>query len=754
MPLASRSQFESLAVRDLLEARQAYHWHLMHKENVISTAIGLYLIRKSDPWPSERAPTADLARKAVGATKGPRTLENSEIRPYSWPCVLVFVKSWVAEERFGGRGGEYRPDAMVPKTLYLPDGRLVPVCVVEAPLDEQPIARSSPWHWPRNLLGGGFPIAVEVQGETHVASVGCLLTDGHSTYALTNRHVCGSPGEPVYAFVRGRRELVGRASVKQLTRRRLVDLYPEFPGARTLVNLDLGLVEIDDVHRWTTQVYGIGRIGPMADLSIRNLTLQLVGSEVLAWGAASGRMRGRIKALFYRYQTVGGHDLVAEFMIEPMGEPLVSSRPGDSGTVWHLVDPNGKEAPRPLAVQWGGHVLGERVPDERCAYALATSLTQACSLLEVDLLRDWNLGAVPYWGKLGHYTIATYALAFLVDPKLGNLMKGNSDRISFATDLLSRQSIDEALKDEEFVPLADVPDLVWKARSRLGRGPQENPTHYADIDEPAAGGGPSLLELCLGDPAKVSVDVWKAFYDAQGHTEPRQRGLLPFRIWQFYRAMTGFAAAGKVADFVAAAGILSHYVGDACQPLHGSFRSDGYRDRPLDPHIVHHQDGTTSEEPRWEGKDVHASYENDMVDFNSEALLELLDERRALGPATPPLGGGQEVAVASVRLMALAQANLPPEMLVDTFIDAGGKKTKAVAVSLWTAFGTRTADVMIEGARLLAAIWEAAWAVGGGAAIPDTKIKKQTKEALRSRYLDKEHFVPSRDLDHIAPELV
>jgi hypothetical protein len=42
---------------------------------------------------------------------------------------------------------------------------------------------------------------------------------------------------------------------------------------------------------------------------------------------------------------------------------------------------------------------------------------------------------------------------------------------------------------------------------------------------------------------------------------------LPFRVWQIYKKMVEFVAAGDVASFVAAGGILAHYVGDACQPL-------------------------------------------------------------------------------------------------------------------------------------------------------------------------------------------
>ena len=44
-----REDFHSLSVQDLLEARDHYHVHLSHRENVIGTAIGLYRIRSHDP---------------------------------------------------------------------------------------------------------------------------------------------------------------------------------------------------------------------------------------------------------------------------------------------------------------------------------------------------------------------------------------------------------------------------------------------------------------------------------------------------------------------------------------------------------------------------------------------------------------------------------------------------------------------------------------------------------------------------------
>jgi hypothetical protein len=50
--LSGQANFQSISLKDLLEARELYHWHLVNKANVVGTAVGLYRIRKSDPWPT------------------------------------------------------------------------------------------------------------------------------------------------------------------------------------------------------------------------------------------------------------------------------------------------------------------------------------------------------------------------------------------------------------------------------------------------------------------------------------------------------------------------------------------------------------------------------------------------------------------------------------------------------------------------------------------------------------------------------
>jgi len=737
--LGSERDFTSLSVKDLLEARDLYHWHLLNKENVVGTAIGLYLIRTSDPWPDERHSPA-VARRTV-QVKPERTLENSEVRDYSWPCVIVLVDHWTGADEFGMGPHQVSPEELVPKTLYLPDGRTVPVCVVKVTRTVPDSTLLPPRTWPAKL-GGGFPLLTTVQGESRVASVGVLVTDGHTTYALTSRHVAGPAGQPVDSMLGGRQVTVGRSSGRQLTRRPFSEVYVDFPGRRTFLTLDAGLIEVDDVGDWTSRTFGLPAAGELADLNELNISLRLIGAEVRAFGAATGSLGGRIAALFHRYRSIGGYDDVTDFLIaaEP-GQQF--SRPGDSGTVWHLVEAGGRGL-RPIALEWGGQAfLG--ASGRTYNFTLAASLTNVLRLLEVDLVVGHNVGAHPFWGKTGHYTVATLACEQVGSDDLARLMRANTDRISFPDDGLGHTAIDEstitAKKNGEFVPLADVPDLIWKnlptkvkgGRDTAFRSGPEHPCHYADIDEPRPGDQQTLRALCIAQPANLTVAFWQSFYTALGHTAAADRGLLPFRVWQFFDAMVAAVTADDLHRYLAAAGLLAHYVGDACQPLHGSYLSDGL------------SDGT--------GKGVHSAYETVMIDRHDAAILAALPA--AIGATDPPgqVTTGQQAAVAIVELMDRTAKAIDPAALVNAYAAVAAKPDDhsiAVTNALWAQFGESTIGVLADGVRTLAMIWTSAWNVAGGdQRFSDDDLGAIDKRSLQLLYEDAT-FVPSVDLDHIA----
>ena len=73
-PFPPRRDYSSLSMRDLLDAREAYHVYLSTLENVVATAIGRYLIHRDD-WYAARAPSEPRPASYPRVTE-PRTLQT------------------------------------------------------------------------------------------------------------------------------------------------------------------------------------------------------------------------------------------------------------------------------------------------------------------------------------------------------------------------------------------------------------------------------------------------------------------------------------------------------------------------------------------------------------------------------------------------------------------------------------------------------------------------------------------------------
>jgi len=720
--LLTQNDFAALSLLDLLQARELFHVHLMNKRNVVGTAVGRYLIRRNDPYPTqEKTQIHTLKNSDASARKGPKRLEDTEVRYYSWPCVLVFVDRWAEDDDFGR--GQYTREDFVPPAIYLPDGRKVPVCVIEATSQDATTIEPHQMAFPRNLLGGGYPVITNVQGQLHIASVGCMVTDGHKAYALTNRHVAGEAGERIYALVDGKQLPVGTTSNKQLTRLPFQTVYPGWPGSEVFVNMDIGLIEVSDTAEWTAQVYGIGKLGKIVDLSARNFSLKLIGSNVRAYGCASRLMCGQVHALFYRYKSIGGFEYVSDFLIGLRPGLTFDTAHGDSGTLWLLEEveeadedesisqESGPEKPvlRPMAVQWGGQVFSASGKSQ--PFALATCLSTVCNHLNVEIVRDWNTGQREYWGAVGHYAIAAKAIDALPAGGLKKLMEDNLKNITYAPADIDIRNI-KGLSKRPFVPLADVPDYVWKMGPRRN---QERPNHFADMDQkdPA---GLTLLDICKSNPANVAVTVWQAYYKSVGDSG---KGLLPFRVWQFFDAMVDFIKSSKTEEFVCAAGIVSHYIGDACQPLHISYLHDG------DPN---HPD--SNGDPL--GSGVHTAYEDTMVNTYTEELLQRVNGNAQNIQVFGKIDDGHDAAFQTVRLMQDTFDIIKPIDILRAFAPIASESKNEVADTLWKQFGDDTVKVMSTGANLLAHVWQEAWRVAkgdstignqGGAIEPDDLVK-------------------------------
>jgi len=715
-----RHDFSSLSIKDLLDAREAYHVHLAHLDAVYATAIGRYLIRHKDPN------AKDPRHHSSPESLGPRTLFNSGVKLWSWPCVLVFVNRWFNPSEI--RKDPSLASQLVPSLLYLPDGRVVPTCVVEVDPSKGAPAQVEPPVFKSDLVGGGFPVRTMTQGKVHLGSIGCLVTDGDAVFALTNRHVVGEPGREIFAGFKNTSRRLGVSDELQIGKRSFKDVYPGWPGERVLANLDAGLIRLDNVQGWTSQVYGVGQIGPVWDLNVGTFRLDIIGCPLIAFGSASGLMKGRIFGLFYRYKTVGGIEYVSDLVIGPrdVKTPL-NNYPGDSGTIWFEDDhdpdvqrnENGARILRPVALEWGGQELlapNGKVPVQ---LALGICLSTLCRELDVELISDWNAGHTEYWGEWGHVKIGTYATSQIDAkfPKLAAMMQDNADNIGLDDKLLVNF---KPSKRGGFSPLADVADLVW----RFTRHDDES-NHFADMDKPGADGR-TLLQMCAESASNIDPNVWNDYY--VGIREDR-RGALPFRVWQIFDDMVEFAGNGQMLEFLCAAGIVAHYIGDACQPLHIS-------------QFHHGHDAADKAHAK-----VHSVYETTMIGRHGRDLIDMIPKAVAGDVAEILPGGkptGRHAAQAVVELMQRTVKRLPPLTIVDLFNQNMGR---GQVDTMWAKLKAPTATCMQDGAKTLARVWEAAWRSGAGESA--ARAGKFKQDDLRKLYMDP-GFLPAFKLQSLT----
>jgi hypothetical protein len=690
--MSVEASVRSLSLRDVLEARDAYHVHLLRLPHVVATAVGRYLKRHDEDGAAPAQESVDERLALPPGERPPRTLENSSVQSWSWPVVLAFVDYWMSSDEIARW-----PDDMVPRRLFLPDGRVVPTCVVYAPPVERDASElEQHLSFPSDLIGGGYVCLSDVQGRERVGSIGCLVTDGDRVFALTNRHVAGTePGRPMYTMVDAKRTLIGHSAEKSATRLRLVDAYPGFAGERTEVAIDAGLVAVADQMQWTTQVFGLGVLDLMHDISPESLKLELVGKPVHAFGAASGALTGEIAALFYRYATVAGVEYVADALVGPRSDEPLATRPGDSGTLWVLDHGHtrGKTAHRvePLAMQWGGHVMVTDGVRKESPYALVTFISNVCRALDVEIVTDWNTGHDRYWGEVGHYTIGARACDLVAPKKLRDFFVANRTAISFDLEAIKKNEY-KTPDGTHFYPLADVPDRVWKRHviPTAFRG-HEGPNHFADMDEDD-GHGTTLMSMYDADPATLNPTDWVAFYSDKLHETPSHMGLLPFRVAQLYRVVVealGSGAPEALEQALCAAGVMAHYVGDACQPLHVS--------------RLHH--GETEADA-----DVHEDYETRMVGSHRRDIINGLSARLRNVAPMPVVTGHREAGRAVADLMQRTIGRLPPEEVLTTW-----RTTEGHVDPMWDALKKPTMDCMADGCKTLAMLWSSAWKEAGAA---------------------------------------
>jgi len=375
--------------------------------------------------------------------------------------------------------------------------------------------------------------------------------------------------------------------------------------------------------------------------------------------------------------------------------------------------------------------------------------------LDLSVVRDWNLDQTDTWGAIGHFSIAFSVADRLTNANLKTLMAANAEIVSPSGDGI-RSSEFKGMGTDDFVPLADVPDMFWKPRiSKQGFArAMEGPNHFADMDQEDAD-GKTLLDLTKSDDF-IDPDKWDEFYSSVKDIlsgdpiQAKHRGLLPFRVWQIFNDMVRFVKAGKAPQFVCAAGVLSHYVGDACQPLHISYLHDGDPEQPQ-TRTVHHRDGSEEEKVDPLGAGVHSAYEDSMVSAHRDDILDGLAATPKV-KAAELIETGLDAAKATIGMMRDVFQRIPPKKIVQFYIESDAKP-KQLAEDMWGEFGEGTIKCMQDGVHLLAILWQSAWVAGdGNNTIPDSALKALTKKKAMAICQDS-NFLPSTSVGKIGPIL-
>jgi len=303
-----------------------------------------------------------------------------------------------------------------------------------------------------------------------------------------------------------------------------------------------------------------------------------------------------------------------------------------------------------------------------------------------------------------------------------------------------------------FVPLADVPDYVWIASANPARK-AEAPQHFADIDIPAIDGGLSMLEAGRKNPKKIVPAVWRDYFAgfAQAGCGP-EAGALPFRVWQLWNLMVAALTKKDVKTFVAAGGVMAHYVGDASQPLHCSYLHHGRLPMVTKPKgkypVAHDSDAYAAFKKSREAK-IHGIYEERMLEIDTLAALQAIDAALANAKVKDDVKNGWGAARATFDLMSDAHDRLSPDTIIDADDPSLAESDRATRLWANAAVRKETIRSLAASTATLARLWASAWKQGNGKAVPKPKLRAFTEKELETLYRSKT-FAPALTLDQMA----
>ena len=257
------------------------------------------------------------------------------------------------------------------------------------------------------------------------------------------------------------------------------------------------------------------------------------------------------------------------------------------------------------------------------------------------------------WGSKGHEWTVSNAITLLPESKLKQYLREHEGRIRF-------NSL--------------IPDFHWKdgSVSKL-----ESVDHYIDLEIIAVPPTPADLPLTRMDAARL--------YNARG-VKFSDGGFLPWRIQETYLALVNALKTDR--DAVPFwAGVLSHYVADATQPLHTTIHFDGWVSEANGPKEL---------------QGIHLDYE---LTFIEDQGLEF--RHSALAAAAPP------ALIPDVH-QATAELVCESWRYVGLIYDVARRHQGPDKYVVWERqLGAMTRQRLGRAASFLASLWLTAWHEAG-----------------------------------------
>ncbi len=232
------------------------------------------------------------------------------------------------------------------------------------------------------LIGGAQIGGYDSKGNGYVGTVGCAVVDAHGNAGLlTNQHVSGPRGRPIYHPSPGRNR-IGRAK-KGLEFVTDEEHYGGLVDEKdALIRVDCGLIGLDDDASRAVKpgLYELG--GPGDVLSIDLGTMDVIGVEVVSIGRTRGLQRGIVAAYAYEWADEERWSVYTDLLIIGEHPGGAFSDHGDSGKI--IVTQSGN---RPLALLWGGWQERLRKGYEQENWTYAIDIGKVLDYLEVDIMR-------------------------------------------------------------------------------------------------------------------------------------------------------------------------------------------------------------------------------------------------------------------------------------------------------------------------------------------------------------------------------